>query len=144
MEFIFDGSHILNDDTEECLFEYSNGIALWEVYKADERSTTYLVKHNQKILRECTKISEGEAFIQGMILYAEQQGDFFIKVESNVSDDELESRYLQLKKENFELRKEKEKAQKLAEKLIKGIVKDKANQTENRIHSILEKYVDEL
>lgn len=148
MEFVYDGSHLIqNEIDEEKIFSYTNGVSLWMIFNNIENTRKCLIKLNDEVIAEFKKVTEGEAFVQGMIMYAERQGEFFVKVDKQplvVQDSELQAKFVKLRNEMAKLKNEKEKAQALAGKLIKGIMKDKAENTEHKIRGILEKHVQEI
>ena len=108
-----------------------------------EMCQSYLVKENGKAIIEFKRISEGEAFIKGFEHNSKFNNEDLQagKFDSDLPETET---FLLLKKEIAELKVQKEKAQKLAEKLVKGILKDKAKRVEMKISDILEQHIDEL
>lgn len=148
MEFMYDGSHLIeNEVDEEQIFSYTNGVSLWMVFNNKENTRKCLIKLDDEILAEFKRVTEGEAFVQGMMLHAERQGEFFVKMDDkifNMDQSVLQSELIKLKKENVNLRNEKEKAQALAGKLVKGIMKNNSENAERKIKYILEKYAHEL
>ncbi|MFP3726427.1 hypothetical protein U8V72_14665 [Priestia filamentosa] len=147
MEYIYDGSHLIeNDIDEEQVFTYSNGMSLWIVFNNVENTHKCLIKDGDKVIAEYKRITEGEAFIKGLTMQASHKGEFLIRWDQkllNGDKDEITQELIRLNHELVKERSEKEKAQKLASTLMKGILKDK-NAHEEKMRSILEKHINEL
>ncbi len=147
MEYIYDGSHLIeNDIDEEQVFTYSNGMSLWIVFNNVENTHKCLIKDGDKVIAEYKRITEGEAFIEGLTMQASHKGEFIIRWDQkllNGDKDEITQELIRLNHELVKERSEKEKAQKLASTLMKGIVKDK-NAHEEKMRSILERHINEL
>lgn len=139
MTFIYDGTH-LGRRGKEPLFIYTNGISLWVEFDMDVGKQTCEVRLEDEIIKEFDKISSAEVFIEGMKTYAEKRNDLFIPGEYSELPEDVE----QLQREIKKLVREKEQAQKLAEKLVQGVMKNKLNETEQSIQRILEKHANDL
>jgi len=148
MNYIYDGSHLkTNDIDEEQVFSYSNGISLWIVFNNIENTHKCLVKHGDTVISEFKRVNEGEAFANGMLFQAEKEGEYVVKIDDLLSSEnnlEMKKEIIRLQKELLKINAEKEKAQALASKLVKGIMKDKAVHTEKKVREILEKHVQDL
>lgn len=139
MEFIYDGSH-LGKKGKEPLFTYTNGISLWIDFDMETGKQTCEVRLDDEVLKEFDKVLLGEAFIEGMKVHAARQNEIFVpKSLLNLSDD-----VVLLQNQIRKITKEKEQAEKLASKLVKGVMKNKTNETEESIQKILNKHVKEL
>ena len=131
MEFIYDGSHLFEqNETEECLFDYKNGISIWMYINREKFVTKFIVKKGELVLGEFQRISEGEAFIKGMEYALCDKNE--TEMEKKRSETEIEK----LKKENMELRKQKQKTEELAKKLIQGIMKNKGKELSEKLEKI--------
>lgn len=139
MEFIYDGSH-LGKKGKEPLFIYTNGLSLWIDFDMETGIQTCEVRLEDEVVKKFDKVVLGEAFIEGMKVYAEKQGEIFVpKSTLNLSED-----VVLLQNQIRKITKEKEQAEKLASKLVKGVMKNKTNETEETIQKILNKHVKEL
>ena len=139
MEYIYDGSHYAGYE-EEKLFGYTNGISVWAVFNELETKYFFQVRLNDEVVKEMDRVTVAEVYVEGMEKFANTKGIHF---ESDARDD-LPTDVQALHEEIKYLRSEKDKAQKLAAKMVKGVMKDKGKENEMAITKILQKHVAEI
>ena len=115
-QFIYNGSH-LGTEESDCLLELANEVSIWVVYK--QRKQTYEIRYQGNVLKEVDSFIKAQLFIEGMKVFSKNEKAFDKVIRKNYPDD-----MLLLQKELDRTHLELEKTKKLAENLIKGIVKN--------------------
>lgn len=139
MEFIYDGSH-LKKEKESLIIKYTNDVSVWAIYEEETNTISFQARLGEETLKDFEKFEICEAFVRGMAAYAKNEGEVFKEEEV----EKIPYEVLKLRSELVKANREKEKAQQLAEKLIKGIVKKKSNDNEEKMNKVIETHVDVL